>query len=468
MSNCEKHFMHQFFYPRSVAVVGATRNTETINYFLLANILRAGFQGKIFPVNPNATEILGLKTYPSVRSLPEIPDLVAISIPAKKTIDVVRDCAAHGVKAITIIAGGFSEAGDEGRGMQEELKHLLRTSGIRALGPNALSPVNSRNGLIIGFGPFIEMKEQGRLAFIFQSGLYQPRLNWILNEQHVCLSKLIDLGNKMDITEVDALEYLSQDPDTEVIAMHLESIAGNAQRFREIISRTTREKPVIVLKSGRTVAGALAASSHTGAIIKSTDNATDAALRQSGALRVNGLDDFWDLAKAFEHLPPMKGNRVFVSSLSGGEGVITADCCAMNGLVLADLAPDTQRKLRAIFPPWDMPFNPFDMGVATQFNGFNRVYEVMLDALSNDPNVDCIIVQAAGTFSSEADHSPEIYAEAIRRGKHLIAFAIEFKESINTIERMEALRVPVYPSVERAVRAAAALHRYHVQREAAG
>jgi acetyltransferase len=461
------HFLDLFFNPKSVAIVGASRNKDTVNYFLTSNLVNLGFAGKVYPVNPNATEIMGLKAYPRVTDIEDEVELAVISVPARITLDIVKDCVAKKVKGLTIIAGGFSEIGTEGRKIQDEIRRLLHENSIRAIGPNALSPINSANKFVIGFRPSTKLP-RGGLSFIFQSGLYQPRLEWLLTEFHLNMAKLIDLGNKMDINEVDALEYLAQDKDTTVIAMHLESIAGDARKFMRIMKETTRNKPVIVLKSGRTTAGAKAASSHTAAIISSSDSVVDAALKQAGAIRVSGLDEFFDLAKAFEYLPLPRGNRVAITSYSGGEGVFTTDCAQLQGLEPAELSTETYTKLSKVFPPWPIPVNPFDTGVAGQFHSFD-VVNSFVEAIVDDPNVDCATVQVGIppqlAASSTGRQLLKPYADLIARGKPVTVWVMDPDVSAGMGKDLEAHRIPIYPSAERAVRALGALWRYKVRRE---
>jgi len=471
MSNVKQHFLEGFFNPGSVAVVGASRNMGSPNYFLVANLVNLKFAGKVYPVNPNAKEISGLKAYPDLQSIEGDIDLVVISVPARLTLDIVKDCVARKVKRITIIAGGFSEIGEEGKKVQEEIRRLLKENGIRAIGPNALSPVNTANKFIIGFGPAEEMP-RGGLSFIFQSGLYQPRLNWLLNDFHLNLNKLIDLGNKMDINEVDALEYFGQDEETRVIALHLESIAGDARRFMELLKETTKRKPVIVLKSGHTEAGAKAASSHTGAIMKSSDTVIDTALKQAGAIRVGGMDEFFDLAKIFEYLPPLKGNRVALACFSGGEGVITTDFSQQHGLTLAEPGRESYEKMREIFPPWEIPLNPFDLGVAGQLNPNKDIFSITLDAFANDPDVDCVAMQVTEMHrpwlsALEKRQNPLVkrLIEVKERGKAVVVWLIAPPGGGDElVKQLEAERIPVYPSAERAMRALGTLYRYGVMR----
>ena len=460
MSNTQSHFLHSFFYPESVAVVGATRNEKTLNFSLLANLLNLKYTGKIYPVNPNAEEILGLKAYPDLKSIEGNIDLVVISIPVSKTLAVIQECVAKKVKGVVIIPGGFAEGGKEGKRLQDKVATLLKENGIRAIGPNALSPINAENNFSVCFRA-IEKLPRGRLSFIFQSGLYDPRINWLLSRFNLYINKLIDLGNKMDINEVDVLEYLGQDPQTEVIAMHLESIAGDARAFLRLLKQITKEKPVIVLKSGRTEAGARAALSHTGAIIKSSDVVVDAALKQAGAIRAQTLDDFFDLAKIFEYLSPLKNNRIHISTGPGGEGVLATDLCQFNGFTMAQLSPDTFHKLRPIFPSWDINVNPLDIGVCAQFHHHTRIFPALLDALANEQNVDCVAMQMRADRFEDPDQFINLASNVIKHGKPLAIWMTEMPQGKNTIvHQLEAKRIPVYPSAERAIKALAALYRY--------
>jgi acetyltransferase len=462
MDNAKHHFLDTFFYPESVAVIGAGRSPDTLNFNLVSNLVNLKFVGRIYPVNPNAEEILGLKVYPDLRSIEADIDLAVVAVPATKTLEAVRDCVAKKVKCLTLVPGGFSEIGEDGKKSQNEILALLREHKIRAIGPNTLSPINSRNNLVISFSR-VEKLPQGKLSFIFQSGLYEPRLGWLLSDFHLRLSKLIDLGNKMDINEVDVLEYLSRDSETGCIAVHLESIAGDPRDFIQLLKSTTKEKPVVVLKSGRTEEGARAASSHTGAIIHSSDAVVEAALRQSGAIRAQGLDDFFDLAKVFEYLPPLKKNRISVATGSGGEGVIATDLCRTNGFTMAQLSPQTETKLRSVFPPWDIRVNPLDVGVCSQFNWGTNIRSIFLEAIADDRDVDCLALSLdwlAGA-SINPDEFVEPFCELIRRGKPVVTWITDPGMGKELAEQLELSRIPVYTSAERAIRSLAALYRYH-------
>jgi acyl-CoA synthetase (NDP forming) len=470
MEKAKQHFLDIFFNPNNIAVVGATKNPQKMNFHLVRNLVNLKFPGRIYPVNPNADEILGLKAYPSLESIEDDVDLVVTAVPAVATMGVIEDCVRKAVKGVVIVSGGFSEIGWEGRGVQDEMHRLLRERGIRAVGPNSLSPINTSNNLAIGFGP-IERLKRGGVSFIFQSGLYNPRLDWIFSEFNLGISKLADLGNKMDINEVDTLEYLAEDPDTKVIAMHLESVAGDGKRLMQLIEDTTREKPVVVIKSGRTPAGAEAASSHTGAMMGASDAVFDVMLRQSGAIRAQGLEEFFDFAKAFDFFPPLRGNRIAVAALSGGEGVIATDWCCREGLSIAKMSPETVDKLQAVSPPWGIPSNPFDLGVSMQFHPMDEVLKVFFESMADDPNVDCIALQLEmiGTLLlAGIDEFPSLLSILREKGKPFTIWMVgRNPQERELVEKLESNHIPVYTSSERAAKAFSALYRYNIMQRGA-
>lgn len=458
----QQHFLDSFFNPASIAVVGASRNPLKISHNLLANLIKLQFPGRVYLINPGVPEIMGLKAYPNLQAVEDEIDLVICGVPATSALDVIKDCVEKRVKSVVVVAGGFSEAGQDGKKLQGEIARLLKENGIRAIGPNSLSPINSNYNLAIGFSPH-EKLTQGGASFIFQSGLYEPRLNWLLLNFHLGINKLIDLGNKMDVNEVEALEYLGDDPDTKVIAMHLESIEGNGREFFQLLKEITRRKPVVVLKSGRTPAAAKAASSHTGVIAKGSDAIFDSALRQAGAIRAQTIEEFFDFAKAFECFTPLKlnGNRIVIAAYPGGEGVITTDACQLHGLSLADVSPETYDKVQTIAPPWTVNPNPFDLGVSTQFNGPRRTYRVLMEAMTEDENVDCLAIEIELSAMESLDGIFEPFLMAREKKKLLTVWPMEnTRQDMTSIEWLESHKIPVYPTGERAVKSLAAVHRY--------
>jgi acyl-CoA synthetase (NDP forming) len=470
------HFLHQFFNPGSVAIVGATNNPFKMNYRLIQNLLGLDFQGKIYPVNSREHDIQGLKAFASLRAIPDKIDLVVTAVPAKKTLEVVKDCDLIGVKNLVIVTGGFSEGGDQGKKLHQEIASFVKEKGIRTLGPNTLSPINTANNMAISYNPVKKMK-RGGLSFAFQSGLYEPKINWLFS--HLGINKMLDMGNKIDINEIDALEYFALDNNTRVIAMHIESLHSQGRDFLELLKSVCKEKPTIILKSGRTPAGSRAASSHTGSIASENDVIFESGIRQAGAIRAQNLDDFFDLAKAFQFLELPRGNRLAIINLSGGEGVMATDACEMHGLRLARLGNGTHQKLKSIFPPWEIPLNPFDAGVCMEFHlsDPSGLFDA-LSAIPEDENVDCTIMQMPPNpiylMSSSRDFSEDMacslkeqYIRTLlsmkKAGRPFAMWRTMMEaQEMEFIELLESHSLPVFQSSERAIKALSALYRYNV------
>lgn len=468
------HFLERFFSPKSVAIVGATNNTFKMNFCIMQNLVNLDFQGQVYPVNPSEDEILGIRAFASLRDIPEAVDLVVSAVPASKTMDIVRDCDGIGVKHLVIITGGFSEGGKEGQKLHDEIAAFIKEKGIRVLGPNTLSPVNTENHLAISFNPIKKMR-CGGLSFAFQSGFYEPKINWILS--HMGINKMLDMGNKMDINEVDTLRYLYDDPDTKVIAMHIESLKGNGRDFFNLLKSVSKEKPTIILKAGKTPAGSRAAASHTGSLARENDVIFDSMIKQASAIRAQNLDDFFDLAKAFEFLPLPQGNRLAIITLSGGEGVMATDACELNGLKLASLSKDTHQKINKIFPPWEIPLNPFDAGVCMEFHLSDLIlFFQTLTAIPQDENVDGTIMQMPPNLFDAlltTPNGPQNVKGSLK--EQFVQWLISVKEygkpfalwctamdsqEMELVERLEASSVPVFHSSERAIKAFSAMCRY--------
>jgi acetate---CoA ligase (ADP-forming) len=458
----DEHFLTRFFEPESVAIVGASNNPMRANYHLLSNLLKLGFQGRIYPVHPSEKEILGVKAYPAVKDIPETVDLAVIGVSYAVTPEILKQCVEKGIKRVTLVAGGFSEAGEEGKKVQAEMARRVRENGVRVIGPNALSPINVKAGFCISFHP-IESIRAGGLSLIFQSGLYEPRSRWLLTDFNYHLSKLIDLGNKMDVNEVDALSFLVEDPDTQVIGIHLESIGGDGREFLRLIRKaSTQGKRVVVLKSGRSEAGARAALSHTGNLAQGNDLLFDGAIRQCGALRAHSLEDFFDLTRALERFGPLclKGNRVFIATFPGGEGVIVTDLLEQEGLRLAEPGTATLDKLRAIFPAWNIPANPWDIGLTIQFHDPGSIYPTILGAMAVEPNVDALAVQIHPETLLIPKEFMGVYLRAAEAGKPTALWLAGMESGRHeNLMWLEDKGVPVFPSPEKAVAALAALYR---------
>lgn len=456
----QDHFLHRFFHPESVAVIGASRNPTRIGHHLLANLVRLGFRGRIYPIHPEPGEMLGLKTYPSIKDLPEVVDLAVIGVSNEITPALLEECARKGVKRAVLVAGGFSETGEKGRSTQLAMKNLLGSFGMRAVGPNALSPINSRNGLAVSFHP-IERIQPGGLCLIFQSGLYEPRLEFLLGPFGLRLHKLLDLGNKMDVNEVEALSYMAGDPDTRVIGIHLESAEGGARQFFQVLRKASQKLPVVVLKSGRTEAGVRAAASHTGVMAGGNDTIFDAAIRQAGAIRAQGIEDFFEISKGLERLSrfSMKGPRVALATLPGGEGVIVTDLCEIMGLSPARISASSLEKLKPVFPGWEVGGNPFDLGVCVQFHNPAKVYEAYLEAMLNDPQVDAVAVMLPRWAARLPEEFLQPFEQVTTGQKPVVVWVPGMHGGEHSsLKWLEDRGIPVFPSPERAIRSLAALH----------
>jgi len=461
MFDRENHFLEKFLFPESVAIVGASRNPWRINYHLVANLVNLGYQGKIFPVNPEAKEILGLPAYHSLKNINEPIDLAVIAVSHNLTPSILREALEKGIKRITVVAGGFSETGPDGRKVQREMAFLLKSNGARAIGPNALSPINTAINLAISFHP-IRMMKKGNLSLIFQSGLYEPRLDWLFTDFNLHLNKLIDLGNKMDINETEVLNYLIQDPTTKVIGVHLESIEGNGREFWRLLKEGAKNKHIVILKSGRTEAGIKAAASHTGVMVQGNDYIFDSALRQAGAIRAQNIEEFFDLVKALERFGSlkMKGNRLAIATLPGGEAVVVTDLCHMEGFTLAPLEKETMQKLKVIFPPWDIAGNPFDLGVTLQFHDPLKVYPTLLEAFLTDKNVDAIALQ----LPPRVTELPRDYFQKFIQDFHgqkpvALWMAGVYPGKSESLTWLENKGLPIFPAPEKALKALSALYR---------
>jgi acyl-CoA synthetase (NDP forming) len=467
MENITDHFLHKFFYPESVAFIGASNNRFRQNYFLVRNQVKLGYQGRIYPVNPQEKEIYGIKAYPSVKSIEEPVDLAVIAVAQSRTPQILKECLEQGIKRVVLVAGGFSETGEEGKKLQDQMLAMVREKGCRALGPNALSPINPDHKFAVSFHPLNPIKTGG-LSLIFQSGLYEPRLRWLISEFNLRLNKLIDLGNKMDLNEVDALSYLVFDPKTRVIGIHLESVEGEGGRFLELIRQASAlGKRVVVLKSGRTEAGARAAASHTGVLVQGNDRVFDSLLKQCGAVRAYTIEEFFYLARALEGFSSLEpgGDRVAIATLPGGEAVIMTDLVQQEGLKMARPDPGTYEKLKPIFPPWEIASNPFDLGVALQFNNPLTVYQTWVTAMNEDENVDALHLQVPELMLMLPKEHFNIFRYDSGRRKPLVLWMTGREPGTHeNLTWLDDQGIPVFPGPEKAIRALSALYRLNSSR----
>jgi acetyl coenzyme A synthetase (ADP forming)-like protein len=397
--------LHAFLTPRSVAVVGASRRPETIGGALLSNLKRAGFPGAIYPVNPNAREIDGLTSYPTVSAIGMVVDLAVIAVPGRLVETVVADCARAGVRGIVVISSGFAEVGN-GKERQDRLTKLVRTSGLRMIGPNCMGVLNTapEASLDATFAP--TWPPAGNIGMLSQSGALGITMLDYVEKLGLGISTFVSVGNKADVSSNDLLAYWADDPRTEVIALYLESF-GNPRKFARLAPQVARKKPIIAVKSGRSAAGKRAASSHSAALA-SLDVAVDALFEQAGVIRSDTLEDLFDIATLLATQPVPRGSRVAIVTNAGGPGILLADACAALGLELPEPGPDTLAKLRSFLPPEAGLSNPIDMIASADAGQF----EASIEAMGNDSSMDSLVVIYVPPMVTE----PEEIAAAIARG----------------------------------------------------
>jgi len=448
-----------FFEPKSVAIVGASRTPGKIGNTILRNLLKLGYRGRIFPVNPGAGEIDGLRSYPSVVAIPETVELAVIAVPAHLVLEVMRDCQRKAVRGVVVISSGFSEAGKEGMERQRELMRLAAEAGIRIIGPNTTGILNPGGRFTT---TFVDLKgvKPGGIGFVAQTGMFAGMMfQWIFSSQHFGLSKVIGLGNKADVADHDALEYLAQDEATRVVIMYLEGVK-DGRCFLESAERLVRSKPLVVIKGGKTEEGARAVHSHTGSMA-GRDEIFEALFRQAGAIRVSDFEELLDFGKTFAYQPLPRGNRIAIVTLSGGAGVIATDACLEGGLVLAHLRQQTLVRLKEKMPRWASPGNPLDVEPISEIVTREGAYRLSLDAVLSDPGVDLALVVMT-TFQMPRIHADYVLEVARAHPEKPVAVCIIGEAAIYSqlYQVMEEASVPVFVSVRRAAASLAALYKH--------
>jgi len=371
------------FEPRSIAFLGATNNPMKWGFRIFANIVFGGYQGKLYPINPTKDEILGRKIYRSVAEVPEIPDLALIVIPPPGVPTVLQECADKGIKAVVVITAGFAEVNRAGENLQAEMVEIARRAGIRFIGPNTDGIVNPHHKLYAEMPPIFPYA--GPVSIVSQSGNIVGTMMRLAIESGFGCAKCISSGNEADLHAEDYIRYLADDPQTRVILNYVEGFKDGS-RFFEAAKEVTRKKPIVMLKTGETPAGALAAKSHT-ASLAGLDTIVDAMCRQSGIVRVRHLDELVDGGTAFLCHPLPRGRRVGIVTAGGGWGVLCADACAKSGLDVVKFPPELIEELNGFMPPWWSHGNPVDMVAGIFGEGVMKCVEVVL----RSPAVDGVI-----------------------------------------------------------------------------
>jgi acetyl coenzyme A synthetase (ADP forming)-like protein len=383
--------------PRSIAVIGAGQNRRGIGRQVLRNLLEGDFGGPVYPVNPKAGHVGGVRAYPSVLEVPDDIDLAIVCVPAPAVPDVIEQCAAKRVGGIVMITAGFAEAGSDGVAVERELVRLARRHGMRMVGPNCMGVINTAAGVSMNatFAPVAPLP--GRVALCSQSGAIGIAALDRSGRLGIGLSSFVSVGNKADVSGNDLLQYWEDDPGTDVILLYLESF-GNPGKFHRIASRVARRKPIVAVKSGRSQAGSRGASSHTAALA-SPDLAVDALFHQTGVIRVDTMEQLFDTAAVLAHQPRPGGRRVAILGNSGGPGVLAADACEAAGLSVPELGDATQEALRDCLPPAAGIRNPVDMMASADPETYGRALRILLA----DPDVDAVIVVCTPTYAAPLD-----------------------------------------------------------------
>ncbi|MGH2679877.1 MAG: GNAT family N-acetyltransferase [Actinomycetota bacterium] len=396
--------------PNNVAVIGASRDEESIGGRLLRNLLTAPFRGIVYPVNPSAPAVQGVKAYPTIDDVPGPVDVAFIAVKAPLVVDVADACGRKGVRGLVVISAGFGETGGEGPTRQQALVDVCRRWGMRLVGPNCMGVVNTDpdvalNGTFASIAP-----DPGTVGFLSQSGAVGLAVMSETRRRGIGLSSFVSVGNKADISGNDMLSYWAEDPRTNVVLLYLESF-GNPRRFSQLARRIGMRTPIVAVKSGRTQAGQRAAGSHTGSLVATSDLTVDALFRESGVIRTDTLSEMFDVAMLLATQPPPGGNRVGIVTNAGGLGILCADTCEANGLVLPPLAAATVEELRAFLPPEASTGNPVDMIASATGEDFERA----LVAVANDPDIDLMIVIYIPPLEQQADDVARAIGRAIGR-----------------------------------------------------
>jgi len=419
------------FNPANIAVIGASDDPRKYGHEILKNLIECGFPGALYPVNPRAERILGLNCFKNVREIPGSVDLALVIVPAKIAGQAVQDCGDHGIKGAIVISGGFSEAGPEGEELQKELARIAAQKGVRLLGPNCQG-VNNPYHPMCATWPLLTRK--GRVAVISQSGTVgAAMLDWF-QEDELGVSGFVGLGNRVDINEVELIEHYESDPDTKVIACYLEGIK-EPERFRTTLENIT--KPIVMLKSGRTPRGRIAAESHTKSLA-GTDAIYSSLFDRYGICRAQTFEELYDFSKAFAYLKPPSGNRIVFVTTSGGAAILATDAAEKEGLQTAPLSTELSDSLRAVVPRHAIRSNPVDLtGDAT-----SEMFKNVIDLVRRDFDTVGVIFGDPIQNASEA---------VTPRENELVMFlggaGVERSEKL----KMQRKGVPVFPTPERAI-----------------
>jgi len=394
------HSVREILESRSVAVIGASREPLKPGAQLLNILNKVGFQGQVAGVNPQGGEVFGMPLYRSLEEVPFPVDLAVLHIPPAVVPVALKECARKGVKGVVISAEGFAETGAQGAKYQEEVSAILRSTGMRGFGPNTLGLVNTATGLTTSYYSSSRMLKPGPIGFVAQSGIFVGALlRYLSSFDGLQISKGIGLGNKVDVDECEALAYLMEDEQTGIIGIYLEDVR-DGRRFLEVARKVTAQKPVLLLKGGRTKEGARATASHT-ASLAVEDAVFEGAIRQAGVLRISAIDEFIRTLKGFLNMPLPRGGRIALVTYSGAQAIMSIDAAVEEGLQVARFAETTREKISRVIATASKAQNPVDLFPDMLAHGFEKTAMEVLGALLGDDGVDAIIFVSFAIFGAE-------------------------------------------------------------------
>ena len=453
--------MKTFFRPSSVAVIGASESEGSLGGQIITNLLH-GYKEPIYPVNPNYKTIKGLQCFPTVDAIPASVDMAIVIVPAPAVPDVLEACGRKGIYRVIIESAGFSEAGPEGKALQDKCNAIASAAGIRVWGPNCMGIVDIPGQR---FFTFMHPKIYkvglipGRISMVVQSGMLTAGfLADLMGERAIGVSKACSIGNKSDVDECDILEYLLNDDDTDAIALYLESIP-RGRRFIELADQSP--KPIVVLKGGKSSAGARAALSHTSSLAGNA-RLQDSVLTQAGVTIAHDFQQMMELTRALAMIPDTPPHcRTAIITLSGGAGILSCDLLEEQGLSVAELSQETKKELAAVFPDWFPSSNPVDLFPAFALKGPIAAYDGAFNAVIKDPNVDAIFIHYFAGLYPSYGALPSIKEAADKAGKVLIMWVIGLSDSLRTFKRdCQESGIPAHGELSRAVECLAAASRY--------
>lgn len=441
------------FRPRAVAVIGASRRVDSIGRVVLANLVGGGFEGKVFPVNPNVEVLHSIKCYRTVSAIPDPVDLAVIAIPKAAVPRAVKDCARKGVAAVVVITAGFKETGAEGAALEEEVLATVREHGMRLVGPNCMGLQNAEDATSMNASFARSFPRPGPVAFVSQSGAMGEAILTHADHLNLGVTMFVSVGNRADVSANDLLEYWGEEDAIRCILLYLESF-GNPRRFVPVAREVSRRKAIVTVKAGRSRAGALAASSHTGSLA-GADLAADAILKDCGVQRVDSVEELFDVALALSRLPLPAGPRVGVLTNAGGPAILATDALVASGLDVAELGDRTRAELRAVNVPEASTRNPVDMTAGADAESYARSLRLLLA----DRKVDMALVVFVPPITLDAVAVARAVFEVARGSRKPVVGCFMSRDEVLRTIAQEATQdwVPVYLYPESAVRALTAL-----------